>query len=111
MSMPRKITVNCSKCGKPLTATMFVSVNSDYSDDLAMQIMSGALFDVKCPHCQSISHLEYDFLYHDMNNGGMIWVVHKNSPDYESGISEVRTTQKLPYKTLRNDTSIDNTGV
>lgn len=101
MSLPRKMTVNCSKCGKPLTATVFESVNSDYADNLAMQIMSGELFDVKCPHCQFVSHLEYDFLYHDMKNGAMIWVVHKNSPNYASKISEVRTTQKLPYKTLR----------
>ena len=101
MSLPRKMTVNCSKCGKPLTATVFESVNSDYADDLAMQIMSGELFNVKCPHCQFVSHLEYDFLYHDMKNGAMIWVVHKNSPDYASKISEVRATQKLPYKTLR----------
>lgn len=101
MSLPRKMTVNCSKCGKPLTATVFESVNSDYADDLAMQIMSGELFDVQCPHCQFVSHLEYDFLYHDMKNGAMIWVVHKNSPNYASKISEVRATQKLPYKTLR----------
>lgn len=101
MSLPRKMTVNCSKCGKPLTATVFESVNTDYADDLAMQIMSGKLFNVKCPHCQFVSHLEYDFLYHDMKNGAMIWVVHKNSPNYASKISEVRTTQKLPYKTLR----------
>ena len=101
MSIPRKMTVNCSKCGKPLTATVFVSVNSDYADDLAMQIMSGELFDVKCHHCQFVSHLEYDFLYHDIKNGAMVWVVHKDSPDCEAKISEVRSTQKLPYKTLR----------
>lgn len=101
MSLPRKMTVNCSKCGKPLTATVFESVNSDYADDLAMQIMSGELFDAQCPHCQFVSHLEYDFLYHDMKNGAMIWVVHKNSPNYASKISEIRATQKLPYKTLR----------
>ena len=101
MSLPRKMTVKCSKCGKPLTATVFESVNSDYADDIAIQIMSGELFKVKCPHCQFVSHLEYDFLYHDLKNGAMIWVVHKNAPNYASKISEIRSTQKLPYKTLR----------
>jgi len=66
-----------------------------------MQIMSGELFNVKCPHCQYVSHLEYDFLYHDLKNGAMIWVVHKDSPNYASKISEIRTTHKLPYKTMR----------
>lgn len=101
MSLPRKLTVNCSKCGKPLTATVFESVNSDYADNLAMQIMSGELFNVKCPHCHFVSHLEYDLLYHDLRNGAMIWVVHKDSPNYTSKISEIRNTQKLPYKTMR----------
>ena len=101
MSLPRKMTVNCSKCGHPLTVTVFESINSDYRKNVAKQIMSGELFDAKCPHCQFVSHLEYDFLYHDMKNGAMIWVVHKDSPNYASKISEIRTAQTPPYQTLR----------
>ena len=101
MSIPKRITVNCSKCGKQLSATVFDSVNSDYAADLAMQIMSGDLFDVTCPHCKFVSHLEYDFLYHDTKHGAMVWVVHKNSPDRSSMIADIRTSQKLPYRTLR----------
>ena len=101
MSLPRKMTINCSKCGKPMTATVFDSVNSDYAPDIATQITSGKLFDVECPHCKFVSHLEYDFLYHDIKNSAMIWVVHKNSPNYINKISEIRATPKLPHKTLR----------
>ncbi len=101
MSLPRKMTVKCSKCGHPLVATVFESLNSDYAKNVAMQIIGGELFDVKCPHCQFVSHLEYDILYHDLNHGAMIWVVHTDSPDYASKISDIRAAQKLPYKTLR----------
>lgn len=101
MSIPKRMTVNCSKCGKPLSVTVFESVNSDYADDIAMQIMSGELFDVECPHCKFVSHLEYDILYHDMRHGAMVWVVNPKSPDYMKKLTEVRTMQKLPYKTLR----------
>lgn len=101
MSIPKKMTVKCSKCGKPLSATVFESVNSDYAKDIAMQIMSGDLFNVECPHCKFVSHLEYDILYHDLQHGAMIWVVHKSTPEYAKKIAEVRTAQKLPYKTLR----------
>ena len=101
MSLPRKMTVNCSKCGKPLTATVFESVNTDYAEDITTQIMWGELFDVKCPHCGFVSHLEYDILYHDLRHGAMVWVVHKNNPEYASKVTEVRSTQKLTYKTLR----------
>ena len=101
MSIPKRMTVNCSKCGKPLSVTVFESVNSDYADDIAMQIMSGDLFNVECPHCKFVSHLEYDILYHDLRHGAMIWVVNPKSPDYMKKLAEVRTTQLLPYKTLR----------
>lgn len=101
MSIPKRITVNCSKCGKQLSVTLFESVNSDYADDIAMQIMSGALFNVECPHCKFVSHLEYDILYHDLRHGAMIWVVHNNSPEYTKKVSEIRSMQKLPYQTFR----------
>lgn len=101
MSLPRKVTVNCSKCGKPLTATMFHSVNSEYAEDIASQIISGKLFDVECPHCKFVSHLEYDMLYHDMLHEAMIWVLHENSENYASTIAELRSSQIFQYKTLR----------
>ena len=101
MSIPKRMTVNCSKCGKPLSVTVFESVNSNYADDIAMQIMTGELFDVECPHCKFVSHLEYDILYHDLRHGAMVWVVNLKSPDYMKKLTEVRTMQKLPYKTLR----------
>ena len=101
MSIPKRMTVNCSKCGKPLSVTVFESVNSDYADDIAMQIMTGKLFDVECPHCKFVSHLEYDILYHDLRHGAMIWVVNPKSPDYTKKVTEVRSTQILPYKTFR----------
>ncbi len=101
MSIPKRMTVNCSKCGKPLSVTVFESVNSDYADDIAMQIMTGELFNVECPHCKFVSHLEYDLLYHDMRHGAMVWVINPKSPDYMKKLTEVRTMQKLPYKTLR----------
>lgn len=101
MSIPKKITVNCSKCGHSIASTVFESVNSDYAKDLASQIMSGELFNVECPHCGFVSHLEYDFLYHDLKHGAMIWVVHNNSTDYASKIAKIRGTPIPPYKTLR----------
>ena len=101
MSIPKKMTVSCSKCGKPLSVTVFESVNSDYSETLPMQIMSGDLFNAECPHCKFVSHLEYDILYHDMRHGAMVWVLHQNTPEYSSKLAELRSTNMLPYKTLR----------
>lgn len=101
MSMPKRMTVNCSKCGNPISVTAFQSVNTDYADDIAEQIISGDLFNAKCSKCGFVSHLEYDMLYHDMKHMAMIWVVHKGTPEYASRVSEARATSLIPYKTTR----------
>ena len=96
MSIPRKITVSCPKCGKRFEALIFDSLNTDYSSDIATKIISGELFDAKCPKCGSIAHLEYDMLYHDLKHKAMIWVGHTNSENYDSRVAEMRATQQLP---------------
>lgn len=101
MSIPKRMTVGCSKCGKPLSVTVFESVNSDYADDIAKQIISGDLFNVECPYCEFVSHLEYDVLYHDLRHGALIWVVHKGKADYDQRVSKIRNLNILPYKTTR----------
>lgn len=101
MSMLRETTVNCSKCGKPMTATVFESVNTNYAKDIAMQIMSGKLFNVTCPHCKAVFNLSYDMLYHDMRHGALVYVMYKNTPDYASNLAMIRAAVKPPYKTLR----------
>lgn len=101
MSIPMNMTVKCSKCGNPISVTAFQSVNTDYAEDIAEQIISGDLFNARCAKCGFGSHLEYDMLYHDMKHMAMIWVVHKESPEYTSRVAEARATDFIPYKTTR----------
>lgn len=63
--------------------------------------MSGELFQAACPHCRSISYLEYDVLYHDLRNEAMIWVLHRNAPGYEAKLEELRSGNGMPCKMLR----------
>lgn len=102
MSLPKKMTVKCSKCGAEIEVTVFESVNTDYAPDIAEQIISGELFNAKCDNCGFVSNLEYDILYHDVKRGAMIWVLHKNSPEYANKVAELRnSTNILGYKTTR----------
>jgi len=102
MSLPKKMTVKCSKCGAEIEVTVFESVNTDYAPDIAKQIMSGELFNAKCDKCGFISKLEYDILYHDVKRGAMIWVLHNNSPEYANKVAELRNSANiLGYKTTR----------
>ena len=101
MSKTKTMNINCPKCKKPFSATVFESVNSDYENNISSRIMSGELFDVECPHCKFVFHLDYDILYHDLRHGAMIWVVHQNMPNYIEKVTEVRSGLKPPYKTMR----------
>ena len=101
MNRPIKTKGKCNGCGKQITATVFESVNTDFAKDLPMQIMSGDLFSAKCPHCKTISYVEYDLLYHDINNSAKIWVLHKNAPKYKERISEIRSAAETSHKLLR----------
>lgn len=101
MSIPMNMTVKCSKCGNPISVKAFQSVNTDYADNIADQIISGDLFNAKCLQCGFVSHLEYDMLYHDMKHMAMIWVAHKETPEYASRVAEARATSFIPYKTTR----------
>ena len=71
MSIPKKMTVKCSKCGAEIDVTVFESVNTDFAEDITEQIISGDLFNAKCDKCGFVSHLEYDVLYHDVKHGAM----------------------------------------
>ena len=100
MSMPNKATVNCPDCNAAFTTTVWSSVNTDLSEDLAEKIISGEFFDAKCPECGFTAHMEYDVLYHDVKRSVMIWVVHTNTPEYEKKCAEIKSTRMLPgYKT------------
>lgn len=102
MSIPKKMTVKCSKCGAEIDVTVFESVNTDFAEDITEQITSGDLFNAKCDKCGFVSHLEYDVLYHDVKHGAMIWVLHNNSPEYSDRVAELRSSANiLGYKTTR----------
>ena len=95
------MTVNCSKCGEPIEVTAFQSVNTDYADNIAERIISGDLFNAKCPKCGFISHLNYDMLYHDIKRKAMIWVIHKDTKEYKTRVAEARSANIISYKTTR----------
>ena len=92
MSIPLKVTIGCSKCGKQYQTTIYQSINTNFAKDIPEQIMSGSLFKTKCPHCKCEDRLEYEILYNDLNKNSMIWVVNPDYGNYEQKLSEIRTS-------------------
>lgn len=101
MSIPKRVTVSCPGCKKRFETTIFGSLNTDFAPDIIEAVISGDRFAAKCPHCGFQAHLEYDLLYHDMKHGAMIWVIHKENPEYSKKVAEVRATNLLSYDVTR----------
>lgn len=102
MSIPKRTAISCPKCGKGFEAIVFQSINTDYAPNVAESIISGELFEAKCPACGFITHLEYDVLYHDMEHAAMVWVVNPKQDSYETRCNEMRLAPIPPYKTTRH---------
>ena len=101
MSIPKRLTISCLDCKKRFETTVFESLNTDFSPDIIEAVINGDRFSAKCPHCGFVAHLEYDLLYHDIEHGAMIWVIHDNNPEYLKKVNEVRATLLPPYDVTR----------
>ena len=75
MSIPRKQTVSCPKCGKTIEFTMWQSINNEMSFAMP-DIISGKLFEVECKHCGLKTHIDYPILVNDMAHNVMIYYTH-----------------------------------
>lgn len=108
MSIPKQQTIKCPKCGSEFETTVFQSINTDYAQDVPEQIISGKLFEAECPFCGASYPLEYDILYHDLKHEAMIYVLHPNSPHYESELEMLRGIGAAsPYKMKRYVANMD----
>ena len=107
MSIPKSTTIKCPQCGKPFHATIFDSINTNYDANVAKTILTGERFDATCPRCKFVAHLEYDTLYYDLNHKALIWVIHKDNPEYPKKITEVTHLNMYDKKHIRIVSSMD----
>lgn len=105
MSIPKKIQIACTGCGFRFQTTVYESLNTDFEPNVAQSIINGIRFDAVCPKCGTVSHLEYDILYHDMKHGAMVWVVHPDNPNYQNKLNEINSCPTIPnyiYRVVSN---------
>lgn len=100
MSIQKRVTVTCPKCGKPFQVIIFASINANHADNVADQIMDGSFFHGKCPACGFVANLAYDVFYHDEKHSTMIWLIHKDG-DYEKKVAEICAVEPPPQITTR----------
>ena len=101
MSIPRETEVQCPRCGKQIPSIIFKSVNTEFEENLREKILSGEFFSTQCPSCGFLAHLEYDVLYHDLDYGAMIWIVHEENDNYQAEVDRIRANHMPIYETTR----------
>lgn len=67
--------LKCLKCGHTFSATIHDSINVSMLPHLKDDFLKGKLNQVVCPGCKTVSSVGGAVLYHDMNNGIMIYVL------------------------------------
>ena len=75
MSISRKVSVTCPECKKESEFTVWDSINTGLDPQLMRKVRDGSLFSFVCPHCGHEDHVEYGFMYHQMEDRVMIQVV------------------------------------
>lgn len=75
--MSTKITkdVSCPRCGAVIKTEMWPGIGAQESPPLRERVMDETLFDWKCPECGYEAQLVYPCLYHDKQNGFLVYVV------------------------------------
>ena len=72
MSRFHEEKLKCPSCGKSNKFTMWESVNTKMDPELKEKVFSGDLFKFKCSKCGEETSVNYDFLYHIMEDSMMI---------------------------------------
>ena len=97
MSQKRTIELTCPMCGKPAPFTLWDSVNNVLNPELEEQLLKNTFALFSCPHCGGQNYVAYDFLYHDMQKGWMIYLLHSRE---EKDREKVNASLERMYRLL-----------
>ncbi|MEE0482985.1 MAG: CpXC domain-containing protein [Megasphaera elsdenii] len=73
MSMHHEVGITCPKCQKTGVFTVWDSINTKLDPDMKDRVKSLEVFCYHCGHCGTDVHVDYGFLYHDMDHHFMVF--------------------------------------
>lgn len=80
----------CPSCGYKGEFRMYESVNVSLDPKLREEVLSGRIFDWKCPECGETTSIRYNLLYHDMDNKFQIYYSPTNCIDLNKMINDMK---------------------
>lgn len=72
MSDCKQHPMQCPQCGARGELTIWSSINTDITPNLVPKLVSGELFQWRCPNCHHSWQVVYPLLYHDMTKRKLI---------------------------------------
>lgn len=72
MSISEQKSITCPKCSKTGSFKIWRSINTSLDPEMRQAVRDGSAFIFSCPHCNNKTHVEYGFLYHQMDDQIMI---------------------------------------
>jgi len=67
MSKNHKMEIQCPKCHRRSSFTIWDSVNVSLNPELKEKIIDQSLFNFNCPSCRTDALVQYPLIYHDMD--------------------------------------------
>lgn len=72
MSQRREISLTCPKCGREPPFIIWNSINTTLDPDMKEAVKDRSAFRFVCPDCGADTYVDYDLLYHQMEDRIMI---------------------------------------
>lgn len=79
MSKQSTQKITCPKCGLEQEAKIWDSINVTLNPEVKQKILDGSFFQFRCSKCGYTAPLAYPCLYHDMEQGLLIWLLPGNA--------------------------------
>ncbi len=67
--------ITCPKCGEESDFVIWESINTMINPEVKAKVLSGEIFRFKCPKCGEVINMNYECLYHQMEDKLMIQLV------------------------------------
>ncbi len=98
MSQVKRETIECPNCHRKGEFEIWDSVNVDLDPELREKIFNEELFMYHCPHCEHVTGIPLDTLYHDMKNQFMLFFSFFKEDDFDY---KRKHSKKCTFYTLR----------
>lgn len=89
------IELECPFCKEKGNYLLWDSINVTVDPQIKEKALNLSLFDYKCEKCNSISRVNHDSLYHDMDNKFMVYLLEDQSEEAVKKLNEAMIVSSL----------------